>query len=123
MNVNLDVTLSRLSNVKLKFPNLASKIKVGLAEVEETSEENKEFLILEKQFEEIGLQTYRKRNWINNRIKGKNFSQKSDNFILSCNLYRNKLLRRMEVMYDGSVLLCDDDAIGRKNLEMYSKIV
>ena len=114
MNVNLDVTLSRLSNVKLKFPNLASKIKIGLAEVDETPQENQEFIILEKQFEAIGLQVYRKRKWIQNRIKGKNFIQKPDNFILSCNLYKNKLLRRMEIMCDGSVLLCDDDAIGRK---------
>ncbi len=114
MNVNLDLTFARLSNVKLKFPKLASKIKVGLAEVEETSEENQEFLTLEKKFKEIGIETYRKKKWINNRIKGESYLQKPDNFIMSCNLYHNKLLRRMNVMCDGSVVLCDDDSSGRK---------
>lgn len=114
MNVNLDVTFKRLSNIRLKYPDLASRIKIGLAEVEETHEENQEFLILEKKFKEIGLKTYRKKKWMHNRIKGEVYEQKLDNFTSGCMLYRNKILRRLQVMYDGSILLCDDDAVGRK---------
>ncbi len=114
MNVNLDVTLSRLENVKNNFPKLASKIKVGLAEVDGTQEENNEFQNLEKKFSSIGYETYRKKKWIENRIDGKKIDQSKENFIAGCNLFQNKLLRRMEVMYDGFVVLCDDDAIGRK---------
>lgn len=114
MNVNLDMTLKRLANVKLNYPKLASKIKVGLAEVTADDEEEKEFKELEKKFTEIGISTYRKKKWINNRIDGDDYKQNEYNFITSCNLWKNKLLRRLEIMYDGSVVLCDDDAEGRK---------
>ena len=114
MNVNLDVTLSRLENVKIKFPELASKIKVGLAEVDGTEEEDFEFYNLEKMFFSIGYETYRKKKWIHNRIDGQSENQSKYKFILGCNLFQNKLLRRMEIMCDGSVVLCDDDAVGRK---------
>ena len=36
----------------------------------------------------------------NTELLGKDL-QNSDHYIIGCNLYRNKLLRRMEVMYDG----------------------
>ena len=48
MNVNLDMTFKRLSNVSLNFPKVASKIKVGLAEVDSNEEEEKEFSQLTK---------------------------------------------------------------------------
>lgn len=114
MNVNLDMTFKRLSNVKLNFPKVASKIKVGLAEVDSNEEEEKEFNELTEKFKDIGIKTYRKKKWVNNRIAGEKILQNSNHYIIGCNLYRNKLLRRMEVMYDGSVPLCDDDAVGRK---------
>ena len=121
MNVNLDITLSRLNDVKKNYPKLASKIIVTLSEVDSSNKENEEITILIKEFEKIGIQTRLRKKWINNRIFGdwKVTAESSNvftdsNFIKSCNLYKNKLLRRIEVMVDGSVVLCDDDAEGKK---------
>jgi hypothetical protein len=122
MNVNFDITISRLAYVKNKYPELASKIIVNLSEVESTEKENNEIIYLQKEFKRIGIQTKIRKKWINNRIIGdwKTTAElsnqvSSDNFIKSCNLYKNKLLRRIEVMVDGSVVLCDDDAEGKKS--------
>ena len=96
-----------------------SLIVVNLSEVEEDENENKEFENLENNFKKIGLKTSRRKKWINNRITGDwkitadtdNFSK--ENFVIGCNLFKNKLLRRIEIMVDGSVVLCDDDAEGK----------
>lgn len=114
MNVNLDITFKRLENVSRNFPELSKRIRVGLSEVECTKIEEKEFDDLENKFLSIGIQSYRKKNWRHNRIFGDRKTQKDDDFIIGCGLFKNKLLRRMEVMVDGSVVLCDDDADGRK---------
>lgn len=121
MNVNFDITISRLAYVKSKYPELASKIIVNLSEVDSSEKENNEIIHLQKEFKKIGIQTKIRKKWINNRIIGdwkitaeSSTQVSSDNFIKSCNLYKNKLLRRIEVMVDGSVVLCDDDAEGKK---------
>ncbi len=119
MSVNFDVTLERLKKVARDFPNIASLIVVNLSEVDEDENENKEFEILEESFKKIGLKTSRRKKWINNRITGDwkitadtdSFSK--ENFVIGCNLFKNKLLRRIEIMVDGSVVLCDDDAEGK----------
>jgi len=114
MNVNLDVTFKRLEKVSKNFPNLSKLIRVGLADVENTDLEEKEFNELKNKFLSIGIQSYRKKNWRHNRIFGDRKTQQENDFIVECSLFKNKLLRRMEVMVDGSVVLCDDDADGRK---------
>ena len=88
MNVNLNITLSRLSNVKEKYPKVASKIKVGLAEVDGSRDEQNEFLELEKKFISLGYTTYRKKKWIHNRIDGEKENQTKEKFISGCNLFR-----------------------------------
>lgn len=114
MSVNLDLTLIRLKDISKKYPELTKKITIGLAEVEKSQEENFEFAELSKKFNSMGIKTYIKKNWIYNRINGEIKDQDEQNFIKGCGLFKNKPLRRIEVKVDGSVVLCDDDADGRK---------
>ena len=120
MNIDFDVTLERLKKVRRVYPKLASIILVNLSEVDESNEEMSEFSKLEGIFKEIGLKTTRKKKWINNRITGdwkitadRDKFSSNNKYVLGCNLFKNKLLRRIEVMVDGSVVLCDDDAEGK----------
>lgn len=120
MNVNLSMTLSRLKKLKEKFPKLSDKVVVNLSEIDETNNEKLELEKLNKLFHRIGYRTNVRKKWINNRIAGdwnttskQIISNEKENFVKGCNLYRNKLLRRIEVMVDGSVVLCDDDAEGK----------
>jgi radical SAM protein with 4Fe4S-binding SPASM domain len=114
MNVNLDLTLIRLKEISQKYPVLTEKISIGLSEVEKSQEEHIEFSELSKKFNSMGIKTYIKKNWIHNRINGRINEQDKKNFIKGCGLFKNKPLRRIEVKVDGSVVLCDDDADGRK---------
>jgi len=108
MSVNLEVTMKRLANVKINYPVLASKIKIKLARMENTDEEENEFNKLSKDFKDIGFETFEKRDWIHNRIIGSQYPQSENNFIAGCGLYNNKILRRIDVMMNGSVVLCND---------------
>ena len=114
MNVNLDITFKRLEKVSKNFPEVSRLIRVGLSEVECNDQEESEFKELEKMFSNIGIKSYRKKNWRHNRIYGDRKKQKENDYIIECSLFKNKLLRRMEVMVNGDVVLCDDDADGRK---------
>ncbi len=119
MNIDFDVTKERLKRVSSNFPKLANMILINLSEVEENEVEEKEFQIIEKEFKEMGFKTTRKKKWINNRISGdwditaETDDFKPENYVIGCNLFKNKLLRRIEIMVDGSVVLCDDDAEGK----------
>jgi len=118
MNVNLEITLSRLKKLKENYPRLASLVIVNLSEVDESENERVEIENLKSIFISIGFKVDIRKKWINNRIDGDwkitaNSMNDKNNFVIGCNLYRNKLLRRIEVMVDGSVALCDDDAKGK----------
>lgn len=120
MSVNYDVTLERLKKVSEKYPKLSGCIEVSLSEVDASNEEYLEFKEIEQDFKKINIKTIKKKKWINNRIVGdwKITADKdkkyNDNFFLKgCKLFKNKLLRRIEIMVDGSVVLCDDDAEGK----------
>ena len=113
MNVNLDITFKRLEKVSKNFPEVSRLIRVGLSEVECNDQEDSEFKELEKMFSNIGIKSYRKKNWRHNRIYGDRKKQKENDYIIECSLFKNKLLRRMEVMVNGDVVLCDDDAEGK----------
>ena len=49
-------------------------------------------------------------NWLINRISGPDITVNKLNFVSGCKLYKYKVLRRMEIMVDGNVVLCCDDA-------------
>ena len=118
MNVNLEITLARFKKLKENYPRLASLVRVNLSEVDESKNERVEIENLKSIFLSIGFMVNVRKKWINNRIIGDwkitaNSIHHQNSFIIGCNLYRNKLLRRIEVMVDGSVVLCDDDAEGK----------
>jgi radical SAM protein with 4Fe4S-binding SPASM domain len=118
MNVNLEITLSRLKKLKKNYPHLASLVRINLSEVDESENEKVEIENLKSVFISIGFKVNIRKKWINNRIDGDwkitaNSINDTSNFVIGCNLYKNKLLRRIEVMVDGSVVLCDDDAQGK----------
>lgn len=120
MSINYDITLERLKKVSEKYPKLSKFIEVTLSEVDATTEEYLEFQNIEQDFKKINIKTKMRRKWIHNRIVGNwnvtaEKERKNDEnlFVKGCKLFKNKLLRRIEVMVDGSVVLCDDDAEGK----------
>ena len=86
-NVNLEETFKRLSNVSLNFPKVASKIKVGLAEVDSNEEEEKKFSQLTKNLKILVLKLI-KRKMDNNRIVGEDFTELC-HYIIGCNHENN----------------------------------
>ena len=123
MNVNLAITLKKLTQLKKNFPKLSEYIMISMSEVESTNQEKMELENLVKKFSTIGYQTKIRKEWISNRLdSNENFHQTNKNFIKNnnkdkyvkgCNLWQNTLLRTLSVMVDGSVVLCDDDSEGK----------
>ena len=123
MNVNLTITLKKLTQLKKNFPKLSEYIMISMSEVESTNQEKMELENLVKKFSTIGYQTKIRKEWISNRLdSNENFHQTNKNFIKNnnkdkyvkgCNLWQNTLLRTLSVMVDGSVVLCDDDSEGK----------
>lgn len=115
MRVDLDRTRANLRAIAEQSPRLAAKIQVSLRCMKETPEEQANLDILRDEFLELGFEVELKPvGWVENRIDGDAWQQKPDKFIQGCGLYRNKILRRLEVMVNGDVTLCCNDAEGRR---------
>ena len=115
MRVDLDRTRSNLRAIAEQSPRLAAKIQVSLRCIKGTPEEQANLDALRDEFLELGFEVELKPvGWVENRIDGDAWEQKPDEFIQGCGLYRNKILRRLEVMVNGDVTLCCNDAEGRR---------
>ena len=49
-----------------------------------------------------------------NRLSNFEYSFNDQNYVIGCKMIDNKILRRINVMVDGNVVLCDDDATGKR---------
>lgn len=121
MNLNLDLTINRFKYAKKNYPEVFKKILVTMSEVDNSPEEQNGIELLKKEFDILGLNYKVRKDWIHNRIVGEwvkpelldKHEQDEENYIRGCILYQNKLIRRIQVMYNGNVVLCDDDAEGK----------
>lgn len=114
MDISLAYTLKRMSELSQAKSPLVPRILISLRVIDGTPEERLRLESLYREFTSFGVNAEIKSGWIHNRIGGDRKDQDADNYIIGCKLYRNKLLRRLEVMVNGDVVLCDDDAEGRK---------
>lgn len=114
MKVDLSRTIKILTELADKKSILVKKINVSLRIIEGTQQERKNLAVLAAKLNKLGYSHHIKSDWIHNRVDGEKTQQSQDNFVKGCNLWHNKLLRRLEVMVNGNVVLCDDDAEGRR---------
>jgi MoaA/NifB/PqqE/SkfB family radical SAM enzyme len=115
MDISLNRTIANLEKLSSKnHLKINKKIFISLREISGTEEEFVGNQKLQKLFANLGFRSQIKKNWIHNRVDGISSNQTAFKYINGCKLYENKLLRRLEVMVNGDVVLCDDDAEGRK---------
>lgn len=115
MDISLNRTIANLEKLSSKkYLKINKKIIISLREISGTKEEALGNEKLQNLFARFGFRSQIKKNWIHNRVDGISRLQTENKYINGCKLYENKLLRRLEVMVNGNVVLCDDDAEGRK---------
>lgn len=115
MGIDLDRTFRRLQVLADRRSPLLEKIRIYMRVVSGGEEERRNLEAMRTRFAAMGIRHLEiKKSWMHNRIEGEAAQQSPTRFIKGCNLARNKILRRLEVMVSGDVVLCDDDAEGRK---------
>ena len=114
MSIGLDYTIKKMNELKSEKSPILDRIMISLRVIDGTKEEQQQLQDLAQKFSSIGVRYHIRDNWIHNRIQGSISEQTPEHYVVGCKLYKNKLLRRMEVMVNGNVVLCDDDAEGRR---------
>lgn len=114
MQISLEYTKKRICELSAQKSPLIPRILISLRKISNTAEESLRLEALKQDFMSWGVHAQIKSGWLHNRIEGLEIPQAPGHFVVACKLYRNKLLRRLEVMVNGDVVLCDDDAEGRR---------
>lgn len=110
MKIDLEKTITNLKNVSENFPNLVNKFEIPIRGCNETENDLENIKILISRINKYGFKAHPVFNWLINRISGPDITVNKLNFVSGCKLYKYKVLRRMEIMVDGNVVLCCDDA-------------
>lgn len=115
MDIDLDKTLDSLEFISSNSDLVKSKIKVSLRITRGTEEEYENLILLQSKLHKFGIaNSIMKKNWMENRLSDYTYKSTESNFVSGCSMFNNKILRRINVMVDGNVVLCDDDSTGRK---------
>jgi hypothetical protein len=118
MGVSWQVTKARLIKVKNNYPDISKKMSVGIKHKEQIVSDKRRQAIV-NQVQSITLGKVKAKNeWMHNRMssgdgvwtENKEFPITKTNFVQGCRMVYGKILRRMEVMVDGTAVLCCDDA-------------
>lgn len=114
--VSLHKTINILDTLKNSL--FANKIKISLRNVDCTDIEQKNLINLQNIFKQMNYDCQIKSNWISNRneqnlTKFHPTVKSKENFIVGCRLNDDRILKRLEVMVNGDVVLCCDDAVGQ----------
>jgi hypothetical protein len=118
MGVSWKVTKARLIKVKEKYPDISKKMVIGIKHKTQNVPTRQRQNIV-NQMQSITLGRVKAKNeWMHNRMasgdgvwtKNKEFPITKTNFVQGCRMVYGKILRRMEVMVDGTGVLCCDDA-------------
>jgi MoaA/NifB/PqqE/SkfB family radical SAM enzyme len=122
MGIKFPKVLKNIENIADNWPNLKLITRVSMRRVTNSDEELYTISKLKQMFELKGINIkFIKDNWITNRVNNSEFvkgekpvslprkSQTTSHFIYGCG-WSDNLLNRMEVMVDGDVVLCCDDA-------------
>ena len=122
MDINWEVTKARLKMIKDKYQDISRKMNIGLKHKNQNPDKEEYAKVISK-LQEITLGKVKvKKNWLENRLvynkfddDGINFTISPNNFVKGCAMVNGKILRRLEVMVDGTAVLCCDDATKQTN--------
>jgi len=124
MGVNWEVTKQRLLKVKKDYPEVSKLMRIGLKHRDYQTIDNAMKSKLRNDFQRYTLGIVKvKTNWLNNRlgdgdgkwVEHKEFAINEKNFVQGCAMDFGKIFRRLEVLVDGSAVLCCDDVDGKTN--------
>ena len=122
MDIDWKVTQARLKMVKDKYPQLSRKMNIGVKhKIQEPPRELYGPVVSKIQNLTLG-KVKKKTNWLENRLvynkfddDGLDFKITEKTFVQGCDMVHGKILRRLEVMVDGTAVLCCDDATKQTN--------
>lgn len=123
MGVNWEVTKARLIKVKKDYPEISKKMVIGVKHKNQNvDKEQRNDIVARLQNITLG-KVKAKNHWMSNRIgegdgvwmTGADFKIDENNFVQGCSMVYGKILRKLEVMVDGTAVLCCDDATKKTN--------
>tara|TARA_R100000995_G_C3483046_1_gene125263 strand:- start:293 stop:1165 length:873 start_codon:yes stop_codon:yes gene_type:complete len=118
MKVKKNKTLERLLFVKNNYPDISKKIQIGIKHKDNIRASDETM----QQYREVTLgRVMSKQEWMHNRLgdgdgvwhKPKHFDITPEQYIKGCSMSKGRITREMEIMVNGDVVLCCDDADGK----------
>lgn len=118
MGVSWKVTRARLIKVKENYPEISKKMVIGIKHKTQMIPERKRRKILKKIVKLTLGKAKLKNQWMHNRMgagegvwtENKEFPVTETNFVQGCRMVYGKILKKLEIMVDGTAVLCCDDA-------------
>ena len=110
--------------VKKDYPEVSKLMRIGLKHRDHQTIDNAMKSKLRNDFQRYTLGIVKvKTNWLNNRlgdgdgkwVEHKEFAINEKNFVQGCAMDFGKIFRRLEVLVDGTAVLCCDDVDGKTN--------
>ena len=123
MGVSWKVTKARLIKVRDNYPEISRKMRIGVKHKNQEVDDSKRKLIA-KNLQSITLGRVKVKNhWMTNRMgagdgvwmEGAEFDIDEKNFVKGCAMVFGKIFRKMEILVDGTAVLCCEDATKRTN--------
>jgi hypothetical protein len=122
MDLDWNVTQARLAMVRDKYPLISKKMNIGVKHKDQNPAPQHYRPVIEN-IKKLTLGKVKKKtNWLENRLvynkfddDGLEFQISKDRFVKGCDMVHGKILRRLEVMVDGTAVLCCDDATAQTN--------
>jgi len=122
MDIDWSVTQTRLKFIKDNYPQLSRKMNIGIKHKDQDPKKENYAPIVDK-IQRLTLGKAKvKKNWLENRLvynkfdhDGIEFKIDENKFVKGCSMVHGKILRRLEVMVDGTAVLCCDDATKQTN--------
>ena len=122
MGIDWDVTQARLKMVRDKYPSLSKLMRIGIKHQDQEPSKKRATAVVNK-VQQLTLGKVKiKRNWLENRLSSNDFDPDNydlkiseKQFVQGCSMVHGKILRRLEVMVDGTAVLCCDDATKQTN--------
>jgi hypothetical protein len=123
MGVSWKVTKARLIKVKENYPQISRKMNIGVKHKDQNkSTESRRHIAREIQQITLGKVKV-KNNWMTNRMGAGDgvwqdhfdFKVDKNNFVQGCSMAVGKILRKMEILVDGTAVLCCEDATKKTN--------
>ena len=121
MGVSWKVTEARLKAVKENYPDISKKMAIGVKHKNQNIDKAQRTIIAQK-IQKVTRGTVKVKNhWITNRMaagdgvwmEGADFKIDENNFVQGCSMVYGKIFRKIEIMVDGTAVLCCEDATKR----------